>query len=714
MTRRVYCAFAPLCARGLILLATLIPFVAVPTGGPVFASSTCEASSEVAHAISEWNRSDSKTPIAERRATIDALAGKYPNSYQVHAVRIRFYRNELAREFPPVRDRYVQNAEENAKDPFALTLAANALVGLLTPHSIELLQQALAISPNYSWAELELAGIYASGKFEDKGKAKVALAAAVDECGGLLPASSRWAVSKVASKEIEAKIAKALRARLAGDTDPLLLLDYERLWTLEFQMRSPQEHGELRKQIAADFDRLEKVPVKPDSHWLSLLLAGVKQSGASQEAVKAMEDRLLREATTSIDGAEIAIERWQKEHPNPKDQKDTKAWDAWNQAQAKAIAGLAAQFTDATWLKGYALTLAINVGDISEKEALAALEADLQHQLTFSGASSQAYANAAGILLEKGWAPEKALAWGKTAWPLAELEDAERLGDDTLTDDQRKEFTEVFQTDRERVLQPYLLALMKTGQKDLPESMRAYIERPLPGKESALASRYLGLARLALVDGRQADALAYYQQALWREKAPEYFQGKLRDRDLDEARAAFMKGGGSEKVFAVWSTPLVKPTELAEGRWEQPTKGLPSIELSDLTGKAFRLTQVQGKAVLINLWATWCGPCQKELPKFQELYEKVKNRPDVQVLSFNVDDEIGLVEPFLKKEGFTFPVLLAGRQVEWAAIPQNWVVDPKGKWVATQMGFDAAEADWVQAMIKRLEQTRASKAEVGQ
>lgn len=110
--------------------------------------------------------------------------------------------------------------------------------------------------------------------------------------------------------------------------------------------------------------------------------------------------------------------------------------------------------------------------------------------------------------------------------------------------------------------------------------------------------------------------------------------------------------------------------------------------------------------MLVNLWATWCGPCREEHPQLQKLYDKLKTRTDVQVITFNVDDEVGKVEPYMKEKGYTFPVLLAKSYIDdlipSLTIPQNWIVDAKGKWQWEQIGFGAA-AKWEAEITSKLE-----------
>jgi len=116
---------------------------------------------------------------------------------------------------------------------------------------------------------------------------------------------------------------------------------------------------------------------------------------------------------------------------------------------------------------------------------------------------------------------------------------------------------------------------------------------------------------------------------------------------------------------------------------------------------------MDGKALLINVWATWCGPCQAELPRLQRLYDSLKNRTDVQILTFNVDEDPGLIDPFLKEHGYRFPVLLAGTfasDLGAEGIPQNWIVGPTGSWEWKQLGSGAD--GWEEDIVKKLDSLR--------
>jgi peroxiredoxin len=83
----------------------------------------------------------------------------------------------------------------------------------------------------------------------------------------------------------------------------------------------------------------------------------------------------------------------------------------------------------------------------------------------------------------------------------------------------------------------------------------------------------------------------------------------------------------------------------------------PDFVLEDLTGEEIRLSDLRGQPILINFWATWCGPCRLEMPAFQARYEKFKDDGLV-VLAVNFDEPASAVEAFREELDLTFPLLL--------------------------------------------------------
>lgn len=111
-----------------------------------------------------------------------------------------------------------------------------------------------------------------------------------------------------------------------------------------------------------------------------------------------------------------------------------------------------------------------------------------------------------------------------------------------------------------------------------------------------------------------------------------------------------------------------------------------NFTLVDLQGKTWTLKDLRGKVVLVNFWATWCPPCQKEMPDLEALYNQFKDQGFV-VLALSQDDETEKVAPFIAERKITFPVLLdpgqkVGALFQVNGIPKSFVYNRDGKLVA--------------------------------
>ena len=111
----------------------------------------------------------------------------------------------------------------------------------------------------------------------------------------------------------------------------------------------------------------------------------------------------------------------------------------------------------------------------------------------------------------------------------------------------------------------------------------------------------------------------------------------------------------------------------------------PEFTLTDLSGKTWTFSELRGKVVLVNFWATWCPPCRKEMPDLEALYGRFGSKGFV-VLGIS-DEEATKVEPFIRERKISFPVLLdSGRKVNEMfvveGIPKSFVYDREGKLVA--------------------------------
>jgi len=650
--------------------------------------------------------------VAFERQVLEDLIAKYPREYEPYQRLVDMHRT-APDEFPPIQERLATFARENPEDPLALTVGGMALFQKDTPESIRLLETAKVKAPHFPWPSFLLANIYFSGKRADNGK----VAANISEFFATCPDSTNLWAQRLLTKNVslQPKVAVALRARLEKETDPKRLLDYETLWGLEFRTRPPAEHEALRKQVAADLSRLGSLNPKGDAEWFAFLIKGYKQSGASQATITAMEDRLLQEFPRSSEAFGISEERWEKAHREPDDQNDAAGWKKYNDAYKEALKGWIAKYQDDDYLQHYAWFETISIDDtLPEKEGLAALDQYLKNVADHQRPSSGQFTNAAEFLTDRGWEPVKAIELLNQASPLMAQENERARQDDNLSAEEvnHRDERELWQS--QWVAGLLLKSAKQAGQPAAAQRLRATIQGNPPENKEFLSDYWRNRARLAALDNHKQDALAYYQLALQtRLEPPKAWRGKLRDEVTDEAHALWKELGGTETAWAVWSKPPAgKAEELAEGRWEKPNKELPAFELADLSGKTWRLKELGGKTLLINLWATWCGPCNAELPQLEKFYEKAKNRSDIQVLTFNIDEDLGLVAPYLREKGYTFPVLPAYSVVvsllDGYAIPQNWIVDPKGVWRWSQIGYGGGtNADFQQEMLQKLESVKS-------
>lgn len=120
----------------------------------------------------------------------------------------------------------------------------------------------------------------------------------------------------------------------------------------------------------------------------------------------------------------------------------------------------------------------------------------------------------------------------------------------------------------------------------------------------------------------------------------------------------------------------------------------PALALKDINGGSHRLSDYRGKVVLVNFWATWCGPCRDEMPSIQELKDKLAGKPFV-VLAVNLDEPESRIRKFLSQMKLDFTILLDPEKKAaraWGAriLPASYVIGPDGRIRYTLVG----EINW--------------------
>ena len=107
----------------------------------------------------------------------------------------------------------------------------------------------------------------------------------------------------------------------------------------------------------------------------------------------------------------------------------------------------------------------------------------------------------------------------------------------------------------------------------------------------------------------------------------------------------------------------------------------PDFELKSLTGDLKHLSDFQGRVVVLNFWATWCGPCTYEMPFFQEIYESYAS--EIAVLAVNNQESVDRVSPFVEELGLTYEILMdndgsVATQYQVIGFPTTYFIDPNG------------------------------------
>lgn len=126
---------------------------------------------------------------------------------------------------------------------------------------------------------------------------------------------------------------------------------------------------------------------------------------------------------------------------------------------------------------------------------------------------------------------------------------------------------------------------------------------------------------------------------------------------------------------------------------DEPSK---DFELTTTDGRKIKLSDLKGKVVLLDFWATWCSPCVESIPILKNLYDKYEDQGfEILYISADSPAEIYKVRPFSQKYEIDFPVLLAeGVQHLYQAksFPTTIIIDKKGKIKLREVGFNRYES----------------------
>ena len=141
-------------------------------------------------------------------------------------------------------------------------------------------------------------------------------------------------------------------------------------------------------------------------------------------------------------------------------------------------------------------------------------------------------------------------------------------------------------------------------------------------------------------------------------------------------------------------------------------KAAPAFKLKDSSGGEVTLASLKGKVVLLNFWATWCGPCEVEIPWFVEFEQKYKDQ-GFSVLGVSFDDDGWIsVRPYMAAHKINYRIAIGSDELSQVyggvdSLPTSFIIDRTGRIAATHVGL-VDKRDYQDEIIKLLADPKAA------
>jgi thiol-disulfide isomerase/thioredoxin len=123
------------------------------------------------------------------------------------------------------------------------------------------------------------------------------------------------------------------------------------------------------------------------------------------------------------------------------------------------------------------------------------------------------------------------------------------------------------------------------------------------------------------------------------------------------------------------------------------SQNIPDFEVTNLNGETIKCSDLKGKIVFLNFWATWCPPCQAEMPSIERLYQQFDGT-DFEILAVSVGENAETVNDFLSQTPYSFPIALnpegnLGALYAARGIPTTYILNRDGTIIAAKIGAQA-------------------------
>ncbi|MGB5875161.1 MAG: redoxin domain-containing protein [Bacteroidota bacterium] len=290
-------------------------------------------------------------------------------------------------------------------------------------------------------------------------------------------------------------------------------------------------------------------------------------------------------------------------------------------------------------------------------------------------------------LIEKGEDLEKAVGWAKTGVELLRKESGSRKPSYM----REKEWETRSSYQLAAILDTYGFGEFKLGRLD--EAEKAFEESyALAGGGGEIGEH---LAACYLENGRPDKAMAIADELVR--------EGMSSEATIDLYKRAYVAANGSGEGFSgQLADARAYALEEAKKELRKSLVNEPAIDfaLKDLQGKTVRLSELRGKVVVLDFWATWCGPCKRSFPYLQKIYDAHNGNDEIAIFAVNTwervkaEDREATVKKFISENKYTFPVLLDTDVVEEygvEGIPTKFVIDRNGIIQFKSIGFEGGD-----------------------
>lgn len=178
--------------------------------------------------------------------------------------------------------------------------------------------------------------------------------------------------------------------------------------------------------------------------------------------------------------------------------------------------------------------------------------------------------------------------------------------------------------------------------------------------------------------------------------------------EIERAGSAFMRMPRGETASSVRppSNAVADTPDLSLSFLDPPT-AVPALQFVDGDGRSMTLGDFRGRVILLNVWATWCVPCRKEMPTLDRLQARLGG-PDFQVIALSIDRQgLAVVKPFYRDVGLTALGIYIDRSgkatqlLHAVGVPITLLIDREGREVARKMGPAEWDSPEMTAIIRR-------------